>query len=252
MNEVILITGGTGKVGSHLVAHFLKNSWIVLSTTRNKENFNEVVEKHSLEAHEDNFFIIELDFKNDNAIQDLEEYLVEHNLRPNVVVHNARSLEYSKINARGRAEVEDLQMEYYMAVTFPYLLTYSLVDLGELKNVVYISSMYGVVAPTPKLYEDFESSSPVQYGVAKAAQIHLVKELAIRLAKNNIRVNCVSFGGIKGRTSEEFKKRYQELTPLGKMLEETEVVGPVDFLVSEKSKNMTGQNIIVDGGWTVW
>lgn len=252
MNKVILITGGTGKVGSNLVAHFLNNSWTVLSTTRNVENFNEVVKKHSLEAYQDNLYIIEVDFKNDNAIQDLEEYLVEQELRPNVVVHNARSLDYLKINERGRADVEDFQMEFYMAVTFPYLLTNCLLDLGKLENVVFISSIYGVVAPTPKLYEDFESSSPVQYGVAKAAQIHLVKELAVRLAKNNIRINCVSFGGIKGRTSDEFQKRYKNLTPQGKMIEESEVIGPVDFLVSEHSENMTGQNIIVDSGWTVW
>lgn len=252
MNKVILITGGTGKIGSHLVAHFLKKSWTVLSTTRKKKNFNSVIKRHSLEAYEDNLFIIEVDFENDNAIQRIEEYLIEQSLSPNVVVHNARSLDYLKINETGRTESEDLQMEFYMAVTFPYLLTNSLLDLGELENVVFISSMYGVVAPTPKLYDDFESSSPVQYGTAKAAQIHLVKELAVRLAKYDARVNCVSFGGIKGRTNEEFQKRYKELTPQGKMLDESDVNGPVDFLVSDKSKNMTGQNIIVDGGWTIW
>lgn len=251
MNKVILITGGTGKVGSNLVAHFLKNSWTVLSTTRNKENFKDVVKKHSLESYEENLFIIESDFKNDDAIHYLKEVLIEKKIRPNVVVHNARSLDYLKINEQGRAEVKDLQMEFYLAVTFPYLLTNVLVDLKALENIVFISSMYGVVAPSPMLYEDFESSSPIQYGVAKSAQIHLVKELAVRLAPK-IRVNCVSFGGIKGRTDKDFEKRYKELTPQSKMLEEKDVIGPVDFLVSNKSENMTGQNILVDGGWTIW
>ena len=111
--------------------------------------------------------------------------------------------------------------------------------------------MYGVVAPTPSLYDNFEESSAVHYGVSKAAQIHLTKELAVRLAPK-IRVNCVSFGGIKGRTDENFENRYKNLTPLQRMLEEEDVVGPIDFLVSDNSTNMTGQNIKVDGGWTIW
>jgi NAD(P)-dependent dehydrogenase (short-subunit alcohol dehydrogenase family) len=251
VSKEILITGGTGKVGARLVAYFLKQDFRVISTSRKKENFDSVIQKNGLESKKNNLFICEVDFKNDEAIDIIQRYLLKNDLSPNIVVHNARSLEYLKINNDGKSEPYNIQMEYYMAVTFPYLLTNVLLDLGSLKNVIFVSSIYGVVAPTPSLYDDFESSSPIQYGVSKAAQIHLVKELAVRMAPI-VRVNCVSFGGIKGRTSKEFQNKYEELTPQRKMLNEDDVEGPVDFLVSEKSKDMTGQNIIVDGGWTVW
>ena len=139
-----------------------------------------------------------------------------------------------------------------MAVIFPYLLTNLVLDMGKLCTVVHVSSMYGVVAPTPALYGGSLATSPIQYGVAKAAQIHLAKEQSVRLAPFGVRVNAVSFGGITGRESKEFSLRYNTLAPLGRMLDLSDVVGAVDFLVSDASKGMTGHNLIVDGGWTTW
>ena len=67
--------------------------------------------------------------------------------------------------------------------------------------------MYGVVVPNRNLYKDKYKSSSIFYGISKAAQIHLTKELAVRLSQDNIRVNSVSFGGIEGRVSSNFKKK---------------------------------------------
>jgi hypothetical protein len=248
----ILITGGSGKVGFQLVNHFLQQDYTVVTTSRSKESF---LKKRGAELKgnwEGKLKIIEVDFAGSNAVGTILGFLKEHAIDLKTVVHNARSLEFLKIEKDTSVSDENFAGEFYMDVIFPYRLTLEILktNLG-LNNVVFISSMYGVVAPTPGLYENFPESSPINYGVSKAAQIHLTKELAVRLGPE-VRVNCVSFGGIKGRANLDFEKRYHKLAPQQKMLEEHEVVGPVDYLVSESSRNMTGQNLIIDGGWTIW
>jgi NAD(P)-dependent dehydrogenase (short-subunit alcohol dehydrogenase family) len=252
MNE-ILITGGSGKVGFQLVNHFLNKKFKVVTTSRNSERF--LKEKESLlhPLSKENLRLIEVDFTEKDAVEILLNYYSSAGKTPTHIIHNARSLDYLKIEADKTVSNENFAGEFFMDVIFPYRLSMEINKLenNRLKNLIFISSMYGVVAPTPSLYEELATSSPIHYGVSKAAQIHLTKELAVRLAPK-VRVNCVSFGGIKGRAGKDFEKRYNSLNPLNKMLEEADVVGPVDFLVSDSSKDMTGQNIQVDGGWTIW
>lgn len=250
--KTLLITGGSGKVGFQLVSHFLKSGFRVVTTSRNKKRFLEEKAQVLDQEHKGNLNIIEVDFTSKKAIETIKEFLLKKELLVNAIIHNARSLEFLKIEEDNSVSEENFAGEFFMDVIFPYRLSLEIRNIpNDLENLVFISSMYGVVAPTPSLYKDFHSSSPINYGVSKAAQIHLTKELAVRLAPE-IRVNCVSFGGIKGRTDDEFLKRYHSLNPQGKMLKEGDVVGPVEFLISGNSKNMTGQNIVIDGGWSIW
>jgi NAD(P)-dependent dehydrogenase (short-subunit alcohol dehydrogenase family) len=137
-----------------------------------------------------------------------------------------------------------------MGVMAPYEISRILTKTGKLRDIIFISSMYGIVGPTPSLYENFEASSPVQYGVVKAAQIHLSKELAVRFKP--VRVNTISYGGFEGRTDDGFKRRYAQLNPSGRMLLEHDVYGPIDMILNYPDMAFTGQNIVVDGGWTTW
>jgi len=110
--------------------------------------------------------------------------------------------------------------------------------------------MYGVVAPTPALYDDFTGESAPHYGTGKAALVHLAKELAVRLAPH-VRVNAVSYGGVTGRADAAFEARYAQLAPLGRMLDEGDIAGPVLFLASAAAGGVTGHNLVVDGGWSL-
>lgn len=250
--RTILITGGSGKVGFQLVNHFLEKGFLVITTSRNKNKFLEKCGQLLSGAYKNNLKIIEVDFTQKKAADTIIDFLKKEEIIIESIIHNARSLEFLKIEEDRSISDENFSGEFFMNVIFPYKLSLEILKiLNNLENIIFISSMYGVVAPTPSLYDDFHNSSPIHYGVSKAAQIHLTKELAVRLAPK-VRVNCISFGGIKGRTDENFQKRYNNLNPQGKMLLEEDVKGPVDFLISENSKNMTGQNLIVDGGWTIW
>jgi NAD(P)-dependent dehydrogenase (short-subunit alcohol dehydrogenase family) len=79
----------------------------------------------------------------------------------------------------------------------------------------------------------------------------LTKELAVRLAGRHIRVNAISFGGVEGRVNEAFKARYAQFCPLGRMLNDNDLAGPVEFLATPASSGVTGHNLVVDGGWTI-
>lgn len=248
MKHSILITGGTGKIGRALCLHFASEGHQVIFTSTNQDKIDALLkEGRDLEGR---LVPILSSFHDADASDYIVRQIRLSGQFPNVIIHNARSIKSLSIGENGVSARNDILTEYDMAVAFPYELTMKL-KTESLENVIFISSIYGMVAPTPSLYENFRQSSPIQYGVAKSAQLHLTKELAVRLAPG-IRVNAVSFGGIKGRVDAEFQKRYESLTPMDKMLEEEDVIGPIDFLVSEKSKDITGQNIPVDGGWTIW
>lgn len=252
--KTIILTGGTGLIGKALTINLLKQGNKVVVTSRDPDKKKFVFE-NKLEEFEDSFEILELDYFNKSSIRCFIDDLIRLNIFPDSIIHNARSLDTLKIEKNGESSEENLLGEYKVGVIGPYLLNNSILNSSignNLKNIIIISSIYGVVGPTISLYEDFKFESPIQYGITKAAQIHLSKELAIRYADAGIRVNTVSLGGVEGRANEQFKKRYSNLTPLKDMLNLNEVIKPIDFLLSDGARGMTGHNLIVDKGWTLW
>lgn len=248
MKRSILITGGTGKIGSVLVKRMLEDNNTVTLTTRSLTKGREMLRQNGIDPEA--VHLLEVDFLQQETMEK-----VGHGLDYNIdaVVHTARNLDSISIDENGRISLEKFTHELNMAASFPYRLTYSIMDAGHiLKDVLFIGSMYGVVGPNPGLYDDFEKQSPINYGVAKAAQIHLTKELAIRLAPKDIRVNCISYGGVSGRVNEDFKKKYSLLNPMGKMLEDKDLYPAVQFILGNRTLPITGENIKIDGGWTLW
>ncbi len=243
----ILITGSTGKIGQAIVKHCLKMGYFTILPVRDIDKA-----KSLFQADNDKILFIKSDFFNEQSIQDIVFEINHIELKPETLLFCARSTDTLEIELDGSVSSENFQKEFYMDVVFPYRLIIDLIKItANIQNIIFISSIYGVVAPNPSLYEDFKMSSPINYGVAKAAQIHLTKELAVRLAPET-RVNCISFGGLEGRTEPDFNERYKSLNPLHKMLSEDTVIKPLNFLISDDSNDLTGQNIIVDGGWTIW
>lgn len=118
--------------------------------------------------------------------------------------------------------------------------------------IVNISSTYGNVSANKSIYGDSGINSPVAYATSKAALLNLTRYLATHFADKNIRVNCLSPGGVFNNQSQEFIENYTNLTPLGRMAKADDYQGAILFMMSDASSYMTGANIIVDGGWTAW
>ncbi|WP_313339343.1 SDR family oxidoreductase [Stutzerimonas nitrititolerans] len=250
--STVLITGGTGKFGSVLVEHFCLKGMQVVFTSTSAEKIAEIVGAYAFKGK--SIVGIQVDFSVENSVQSVIQDLLLNDISVDYLVNNARSLASLAIEPDGSVARKNFLDEYLLDVVVPYELTVALAKLGasRLKSVVNIGSQYGMVAANPALYTDHARQSPIQYGVAKAALVHLTKELAVRLAEQKIRVNCVAYGGVEGRVDEAFKARYATLVPNQRMLCEAEIPGPIEFLLSEASSAMTGQVICADGGWTIW
>lgn len=118
-------------------------------------------------------------------------------------------------------------------------------------SVILISSIYGMVGPDMSLYEGTTMANPAGYNASKGGLLQLTRYLATVLSPQ-IRVNGISPGGVWRNQPETFAKRYAERTPLKRMATEEDFKGAVGYLASDLSAYVTGQNLVVDGGWTAW
>lgn len=118
-------------------------------------------------------------------------------------------------------------------------------------SVIFVASTYGLVGPDFRLYADTEMANPAGYGASKGGLLQLTRYLATALAPR-VRVNAISPGGVWRNQPEVFQRRYASRTPLGRMAREEDLKGAVAFLASDLSSYVTGHNLVVDGGWTIW
>ena len=132
-----------------------------------------------------------------------------------------------------------------------------MVDRGEGGSIIQTASTYGLVGPDFRIYEGsqylgHEITTPAVYSASKAAVVGLTRYLATYWGQQNIRVNTLVPGGIESGQNQHFVDNYGSRTPLGRMARADEMVGAVVYLASDASSYMTGQELIVDGGWTAW
>ncbi len=120
-------------------------------------------------------------------------------------------------------------------------------------SIIMIGSMYGVVASYPDAYEGECIASPVQYHALKGGTIHMTRHLAVYWARQGVRVNTISPGPFpKESFFNEVVERLKHKCPMGRMGKPQELKGAVVFFASDASSYITGQNLLVDGGWTAW
>ena len=114
-----------------------------------------------------------------------------------------------------------------------------------------ISSIQGIQAPKFEHYSNLKMSSPIEYSAIKSGVISITKYLSKYYKKKNIRVNCISPGGIEDNQPKLFKKRYKNSCNSKGLLDANDISNALKFLLSEKSKYINGQNLIIDDGWSL-
>jgi post-translational flagellin modification protein A len=118
-------------------------------------------------------------------------------------------------------------------------------------NIINLASIYGVIAPRFEIYDNTPMTMPVEYAAIKSGLIHLSKYMAKYFKGKNIRVNTISLGGIEDKQPEAFLKAYKEFCLNKGMLNAKDIAGTLIYLLSDLSKFVNGQNIVVDDGFTL-
>ena len=179
MSKTILITGGTGKVGQQLLNHFSKKGMTVIFTSRNEDKIKALSSEKIIG--------IKVDFQNIDSVEKIITFLKQKVLVVNYLINNARDLDALKVEEDGTILDENWHKEYQIDVITPYKLAIELAKSSNLEKVINISSMYGISAFNPNLYEG-EFKPSLQYACAKAALIQLTKCLAL-LFKDKINLS---------------------------------------------------------------
>ncbi|MGA7316060.1 MAG: SDR family oxidoreductase [Silvibacterium sp.] len=141
-----------------------------------------------------------------------------------------------------------------VTLTGTFLATRAFVSQLRASNhgaIINVASIYGMVGPDMRLYDGTAMSNSAWYSAAKGGIIQLTRYFATTLAPD-IRVNCIAPGGVWRGQPEPFHLRYMERTPLKRMAREGDLCGALVYFASDLSAYVTGQVLMVDGGWTAW
>tara|TARA_B110000008_G_C16948970_1_gene555621 strand:+ start:647 stop:1447 length:801 start_codon:yes stop_codon:yes gene_type:complete len=251
-----LITGANGGIGRQMaitIAELGGDLVLVDMPGRNYDDLLTVIDGFGVNAT-----CIDCDLEDENSRKELISNIYEDPNPLNILINNAAFV--STTNLKGwltDLEGQSLDawrrcMEVNLAAVFD--LSKGLarkIKLSGHGSIINIASIYGVSGPDYSLYDDTDMGNPAAYAVSKGGLIQLTRWLSTTLAPD-IRVNSLSPGGVFRDQPNEFVQRYKAKTPLGRMAVEEDFKGTVTFLASDLSEYVTGQNILVDGGWTVW
>jgi NAD(P)-dependent dehydrogenase (short-subunit alcohol dehydrogenase family) len=239
-DKVIIVTGGSGLIGREIVNDIRKKGGIAVNA--------EISVETDLENN-----LLNIDITNDSSISEAIELVIKFFGRIDGLVNNAYprtadwGTKFESVNPDSWRRNVDMQLNSYFVISQKVLQQMEIQGNGSIVN---IASIYGVVGNDFTLYEDYGGTSPAAYSAIKGGLINFTRYLASYYGRKGIRVNCVSPGGIFDNQHPSFVSKYNNKVPMGRLGNPDDIAPPVSFLLSNESKYITGQNLIVDGGWT--
>lgn len=252
--KVAVITGAAGWLGSAMSRALAEAGARLVVTSRQASQAEAFAATLPGEGH------LGLGFEQGetDTIPNFVNTVVERMGQIDILVNNAYGGPAANIDT---ATASDFDQAYHTGVTAYFLLARDVMlhlrERNASGSIINIGSMYGVVASYPDAYEGLGINSPPNYHGLKGGIVHLTRHLAAYWAKDNIRVNCLSPGPFPkmpdiNDAHPEFIARLEAKVPLGRMGQPEELKGLVLLLASDAGSYITGQNILVDGGWTAW
>ena len=237
-DKVIIVTGGSGLIGKAIIKDILEKGGIAVNA--------DIIPDEA--SHHFQF----TDITAEQSAIECMDAVAEKFGKIDGLVNNA----YPRTKDWG-TKFEDITLDSWranvdMQMNSSFLMIQKAIPylLKTRGSIVNIASIYGVVGNDFTIYENTNIITAAGYSAIKGGIINLTRYLCSYYGRQGIRVNCVSPGGIFDNQNEIFVRNYEKKTPMGRMGNPDDIAPAVSFLLSEEAKYITGQNLIVDGGWT--
>jgi len=239
-NKIIIVTGGNGLLGSAIVEHIRQEGAFCINFEINHKT-------------NDDLSNVECDITNKDSIDNALSLVLKKYKRIDGLVNNA----YPRSDDWGN-KFEDIKLDSWKQnlewqLNSYFYLSQQVANLMEKQNkgsIINMASIYGIVAPDFSVYNETNMTTPAAYSAIKGGLINLTRYMASYFGAKQIRVNAISPGGIYDNQNMTFVQNYEKRVPMGRMGSPDDISPAVIFLLSNDSKYITGQNIIIDGGWT--
>jgi len=253
-----IVTGATGGLGEHIATTIIELGGDLILVDRPGSDYSSLLSE--LEENDiANIQCFDCDLENEDERKNLIARInKDHATGLDILINNAAfggTADLSGwVTKFEEQSVETWRRAIEVNLTAAFDLSKGLVKtLGKNGHgsIINIASIYGMNGPDFSLYKGTKMGNPAAYAASKGGLIQLTRWLATAVAPD-IRVNSISPGGVWRNQPKEFVERYESRTPLARMANEEDFKGAVAYLASDLSAYVTGQNIVVDGGWTVW
>lgn len=255
--RVAVITGGAGHLGLVMAEALAELGASICLIDRNPQDL-EIATAALKERWAVDVIGITLDLEQESQREAIASKVAEKFGLADILINNAAFVGDSQLKGwavpfeEQRIDTWRRAIEVNVTAAFHISqLLYPLLMEGGRGSIINISSIYGVVGPDMGLYAGTAMGNPAAYAVSKGGLLQMTRWLSTVLAPG-VRVNCITPGGIARSQPTAFIDRYEERTPLGRMGREEDFKGAVAYFASDLSAWVTGQNLVVDGGWTVW
>jgi NAD(P)-dependent dehydrogenase (short-subunit alcohol dehydrogenase family) len=246
-NKIAMVTGGGGLIGREIISGLREFGASVYAADIDREK--------AAGRLDDKIKFLQLDITAEDSVNNAVDEVVGQSGRLDILVNCA----YPRTTDWG-AKFEDIKFASWKENVDNHLGGHFLICRAAAEQMkkqgggtmINLASIYGVTAPDFSIYEGTPMTMPAAYASIKSGIIALTKYIATYYGKYNVRANTVSPGGIFDGQPASFVESYSRKTPLGRMGRPDEIIGAVMYLASDASSYVTGENIMVDGGWTAW
>jgi NAD(P)-dependent dehydrogenase (short-subunit alcohol dehydrogenase family) len=253
--RVVLITGGAGHIGSAIgdALAELGASIAVLDMGGCEATANRLRESYGVDT-----LPVKVDLNDEAAVRAVPTTVVEQLGRLDILVNCAGFGRAAKLEGWvtpfEQQSADTWRKALEINLTASFVLTQACTEALRTSghgSVINVASIYGMVGPDMCLYEGLDRGNPAAYAASKGGLLQITRWLATVLAPD-IRVNAITPGGVWRNQPQDFLDRYSARTPMGRMATEEDLKGAAAYLASDLSAYVTGLNLVVDGGWTVW